>query len=29
MKEGRTTLTKEGRTLNTYEGLGDMKGTDN
>ena len=28
-KEGRTTLIKEQRTLDTYEGLGDIKGADN
>ena len=28
-KEGRTTLIKEERTLDTYEGLGDMKGANN
>jgi len=28
LKEGKTTLIKEERTLDTYEGLGDIKGVD-
>jgi len=29
MKEAKTTLIKEEKTLDTYEGLGDIKGANN